>query len=297
MLVTRGFVAETNATHVFIVRDGELATPRTVACPEGITRATVFEICAAESVRCLETDLTLEDVYRADEVFCTGTMGELAGVIKIDERTIGEGKVGPMTRRLTELYAKHTTSEGEKIIDYILRHIDEGRIFIGCEGTLGVVTEATLRVLPVRPAMCLAFVPFALRAGAMAFVRQVRGLARDTWRVHDPNGIDVSDGGMAAIKIIGEAAKRESAKIRIRARSSAAAPPKELRSLFRTAGEMNAVRAARVMSSLEHAGVAPARITIIGDIAEKGAQARAPRGKKGGGVATADRVELEIEPE
>jgi D-lactate dehydrogenase (cytochrome) len=65
-------------------------------------------------------------------------------------------------------------------------------LFIGCEGTLGVVTAATLRVLPVRPAMCLAFVPFALRAGAMAFVRQVRGLARDTWRAHDPNGIDVS---------------------------------------------------------------------------------------------------------
>ena len=58
---------------------------------------------------------------------------------------------------------------------------------------------------------------------------------------------------------------------------------------------MNAVRAARVMSSLEHAGVAPARITIVGDI-EKG-QPRAARGKKGGAAPGADRVELEIEPE
>jgi hypothetical protein len=111
----------------------------------------------------------------------------------------------------------------------------------------------------------------------------------------DANGIDVSDGGMAAMKILAESAKKEGARIRIRARSSAAAPPKELRSLFRTAGEMNAVRAARVMSSLEHAGVAPARITIVGDTAEKGA-ARAARGKKPG-PAPADRVELEIEPE
>ena len=111
----------------------------------------------------------------------------------------------------------------------------------------------------------------------------------------DANGIDVSDGGMAAVKILAEAAKRESAKVRIRARSSAAAPPKELRSLFHTAGEMNAVRAARVMSALEHAGVAPARITIFGDVAEKG-QARAARGRKPA-PATADRVELEIEPE
>ena len=111
----------------------------------------------------------------------------------------------------------------------------------------------------------------------------------------DANGIDVSDGGMAAIKIIAETAKKEGAKLRIRARSSAAAPPKELRSLFRTAGEMNAVRAARVMSSLEHAGVAPARITIFGDVAEKG-QARPARGRKPA-APTADRVELEIEPE
>jgi D-lactate dehydrogenase (cytochrome) len=65
-------------------------------------------------------------------------------------------------------------------------------LFIGSEGTLGVVTGATLRVLPIRPAMCLAFVPFALRAGALAFVRQVRGLARDTWRTRDANGVDVS---------------------------------------------------------------------------------------------------------
>ena len=115
MLDTRGFVAETNATHVFIVRKGDLATSRVVACPEGITRATVIEICAAEKIRCSETDLSPVDVYGADEIFCTGTMGELAGVIKIDNRIIGDGKVGPMTKRLSELYAQRTANEGVEV--------------------------------------------------------------------------------------------------------------------------------------------------------------------------------------
>jgi branched-chain amino acid aminotransferase len=115
MLDTRGFVAETNATHVFIVRKGDLATSRVVACPEGITRATVIEICAADKIRCIETDLSPFDICGADEIFCTGTMGELAGVIKIDNRIVGDGKVGPMTKRLSELYAQRTASEGVEV--------------------------------------------------------------------------------------------------------------------------------------------------------------------------------------
>src|SRR5580765_976524 len=117
MLDMRGFVAETNATHVFIVRNGELATSHVVACPEGITRATVIEICAAEKIRCIETDLSLVDVYGAKEMFCTGTMGELAAVIKIDNRLIGDGRVGPMTKQLSELYARRTAAEGVSVVD------------------------------------------------------------------------------------------------------------------------------------------------------------------------------------
>src|SRR5213079_1571093 len=88
MLDTNGFVAETNATNIFIVRKGDLATSRAIACPEGITRSTVIEICAAEKIRCVEADLSPVDVYSADEMFCTGTMGELAGVVKLDNRQI-----------------------------------------------------------------------------------------------------------------------------------------------------------------------------------------------------------------
>src|SRR5213080_1591636 len=116
MLDTRGFVAETNATHVFIVRNGGLATSRVVACPEGITRGTVIEICAAEKIRCVETDLSVVDVYGANEMFCTGTMGELAAVTKIDNRHIGDGKVGAMTKRLSDLYTHRTASEGVQVV-------------------------------------------------------------------------------------------------------------------------------------------------------------------------------------
>src|SRR5881397_828511 len=116
MLDTRGFVAETNATHVFIVRNGDLATSRVVACPEGITRATVIEICAAKKFRCIETDLSLVDVYGANEIFCTGTMGELAAVTKIDNRQIGGGQVGPITKRLSDLYTKRTATEGVQVV-------------------------------------------------------------------------------------------------------------------------------------------------------------------------------------
>jgi branched-chain amino acid aminotransferase len=116
MLDTNGFMAETNATNVFIVRKGDLATSRAVACPEGITRATVMEICAAEKIRCIEADLSLVDLYGADEMFCTGTMGELAGVIQLDNRLIGDGQVGPLTRRLSELYAQRTAAEGVQLI-------------------------------------------------------------------------------------------------------------------------------------------------------------------------------------
>jgi len=123
MLDTRGFVAETNATHVFIVRNsgsrtsGDLATGHVVACPEGITRATVIEICAAEKIRCVETDLSLVGVYGAHEMFCTGTMGELAGVIRIDNRQIGDGNIGPMTKRLSDLYLQRTAAEGVQVVD------------------------------------------------------------------------------------------------------------------------------------------------------------------------------------
>ena len=116
MLDRRGFIAETNATNFFIVTEGVVMTSRTVACPEGITRATVLELCEANAIPSRVADLSLTEAYRADEAFCTGTMGELASVKEIDGRTIGDGRPGPMTVRLSELYGVFTASAGTPVL-------------------------------------------------------------------------------------------------------------------------------------------------------------------------------------
>ena len=116
MLDGRGFVAETNATHLFAVHDGALSTPHTVACPEGITRDTVLRLAEAAGIPAAVRDLSLTEMYTADEVFCTGTMGEIAGVTEIDGRAIGAGGVGPLTWRVAELYVTHARSNGTPVV-------------------------------------------------------------------------------------------------------------------------------------------------------------------------------------
>lgn len=116
MLDLHGFIAETNATHVFLVHQGVVLTSRLVACPEGITRATVLEICKASGIPHEERDLSLTEVYRADEMFCTGTMGELVPVIQVDGRVINTGAAGSMTLRLLELFRQRTETEGDLVV-------------------------------------------------------------------------------------------------------------------------------------------------------------------------------------
>ncbi len=116
LLDMRGFVAETNATHVFICEGGRLRTPRLVACPEGVTRHAVLELCRQHDIPSEEADLSLSEVYRASEMFCSGTMGELAAVTRVDGRTIGDGEPGPMTRQLYELFRELTSREGTVIV-------------------------------------------------------------------------------------------------------------------------------------------------------------------------------------
>ena len=116
MLDQRGFIAETNATHVFCVAGGEVITSRLVACPEGITRATVLELCRGNGIPAVEKDFTQAELYRAEEAFCTGTMGELAPVVRVDGRVIGDGTPGVITLRLAELFQVMTRREGVQIV-------------------------------------------------------------------------------------------------------------------------------------------------------------------------------------
>jgi branched-chain amino acid aminotransferase len=122
MLDSRGFIAETNATHLFMVfpcdvhgPSGMLATPTTVACPEGITRAAVLRLASSSRIGCAEGDYTLPQLYNAAEVFVTGTMGGLAPVVSVDGRCIGDGSIGPVTKQLTELYANLTATTGTTV--------------------------------------------------------------------------------------------------------------------------------------------------------------------------------------
>jgi branched-chain amino acid aminotransferase len=115
MLDAHGFVAETNATHLFLVSAGTVVTPRLVACPEGITRAVVLDLCRHNDIPYQERDVSLMEFYRADEVFCSGTMGELVCVREIDGRPIGETGQTPMLTKIEKLFRALVQSDAEVI--------------------------------------------------------------------------------------------------------------------------------------------------------------------------------------
>lgn len=115
MLDIFGYVSETNATNIFIIKKGALITPHADSCLPGITRGVVIDLARDLGIEVTERNLSLTEVYTADESFTTGTMGELSPILEVDGRTIGNGKPGPVTNHLREQYAKHTAEQGEPI--------------------------------------------------------------------------------------------------------------------------------------------------------------------------------------
>jgi len=112
MLDVNGFVSETNDTNLFLVRDGQVLTPHADSCLPGLTRRMILAICGRQGIPAAERNLSLSEFYTADEVFTTGTMGELTPVLEADGREIGGGRVGPVTRRLQKLHREYAHKNG-----------------------------------------------------------------------------------------------------------------------------------------------------------------------------------------
>lgn len=110
MLDLNGFVAETNATNIFMIKNGIVFTPFPTACLPGITRALIIELCNKNNIQIIEKDISVTELYNADEVFTTGTMGELAKVVEIDKRKINNK--GKVLVNLQSIFRKLTEKEG-----------------------------------------------------------------------------------------------------------------------------------------------------------------------------------------
>jgi len=111
MLDINGFISETNASNVFMVKNGELLTPWPDFCLPGITRGVVLRLAAELGIPVTERNLSLAEIYNADEVFVSGTMGELTPVLEIDGRACGAGK-RPVLKQLQQAHAELTRTTG-----------------------------------------------------------------------------------------------------------------------------------------------------------------------------------------
>ena len=115
MLDVNGFISETNDTNIFMVKNGQVLTPHADSCLPGLTRQMILRICSEEGIPALERNLSLTELYTADEAFTSGTMGELTPVLEADGRIIGDGSAGSVTKRLQELHRKFAFDNGSPL--------------------------------------------------------------------------------------------------------------------------------------------------------------------------------------
>ena len=113
MLDLYGFVAETNATNIFMIKNGIVYTPFADACLPGITRGLIIKICLENNIPVFEKNISITELYNADQVFTTGTMGELAQVIEIDKRIINDN--GLILDKVKKFFKNRTENSGQKI--------------------------------------------------------------------------------------------------------------------------------------------------------------------------------------
>ncbi|RMF29240.1 MAG: branched-chain amino acid transaminase [Candidatus Nitrosothermus koennekii] len=120
MLNIDGMVAESSAENVFIVDNGILKTPPTTAgALSGITRDTIFKIAEVNDLEYQITNITRDDLYAAEEVFLTGTAAGLKPVVEIDNRVVGDGSIGTITKELKRLYEDIVRGRDEKFVKWL----------------------------------------------------------------------------------------------------------------------------------------------------------------------------------
>ncbi len=112
MLDIHGFVSETNDTNLFVVRNGIVSTPHADSCLPGLTRKMILQICEENAIVANECNISLTELYTADEVFTSGTMGELTPILEADGRKIADGEVGPITENLQQLHRSFAYDHG-----------------------------------------------------------------------------------------------------------------------------------------------------------------------------------------
>lgn len=104
LLDHEGYVAEGSGENLFIVRNGKLYTPETTSALEGITRETIMTIAYEQGLEVIEKRMTRDEVYIADEAFFTGSAAEVTPIREYDDRAIGTGTRGAITKKLQSLY-------------------------------------------------------------------------------------------------------------------------------------------------------------------------------------------------
>lgn len=113
-----GYVCEGSGDNIFLVKKGKLITPPSyLGALEGITRESIIELASAKGYEVVETPFTRHDVYVADECFLTGTAAEVIPVVKVDDRLVGDGAPGPITKELIQSYRQVVTQDGLKVYD------------------------------------------------------------------------------------------------------------------------------------------------------------------------------------
>jgi branched-chain amino acid aminotransferase len=119
MLDPSGFVAEGSGENIFIVRSGKLKTPPLTSILDGITRDCIFTIAEDNSIPVTEQYFSRDELYMADEVFLTGTAAELTPICEVDRRKVGNGSIGPVTKKLQDIYFEAIRGRNEKYIGWL----------------------------------------------------------------------------------------------------------------------------------------------------------------------------------